>query len=181
MISAGEDGTTDAPEGAAAVAEDGISGTDPVGAPPLAGTLADTAAVFGRLGALNRESLALAAELAWTVAGDPEITPDRKDWRFAEGLRFDPVTGLQLERYDSKNPDRALRAGGGLTAARSGAPAAQRATPPSHVGSSGAPGRPCPAAAVCRRRGRLPRPGQAEGFHYAGGLGVLPTGQPEVP
>ena len=53
MISAGEDGTTGAPEGAAAVAEDGISGTDPVGAPPLAGTLADTAAVFGGLGALD--------------------------------------------------------------------------------------------------------------------------------
>jgi polyhydroxyalkanoate synthase len=84
VISAGEDGTTGAPEGAAAVAEDGISGTDPVGAPPLAGTLADTAAVFGRLGALNRESLALAAELAWIVAGGSEITPDRKDWRFAD-------------------------------------------------------------------------------------------------
>ena len=84
MISAGEDGTTGAPEGAAAVAEDGISGTDPVGVPPLAGTLADTAAVFGRLGALNRESLALAAEVARIVVGGSEITPDRKDWRFAD-------------------------------------------------------------------------------------------------
>ena len=84
MISAGEDGTTGAPEGAAAVAEDGISGTDPVGAPPLAGTLADTAAVLGGLGALNRESLALAAEVARIVVGGSEITPDRKDWRFAD-------------------------------------------------------------------------------------------------
>jgi len=75
VISAGEDGTTGAPEGAAAVAESGISGTDPVGAPPLAGTLADTAAVFGRLGALNRESLALAAELAWIVVGARRSRP----------------------------------------------------------------------------------------------------------
>ena len=84
MISAGENGTTGVPQGAAAVAEDGISGTDPVGVPPLAGTLADTAAVLGGLGALNRESLALAAELARIVVGGSEITPDRKDWRFAD-------------------------------------------------------------------------------------------------
>jgi polyhydroxyalkanoate synthase len=71
MSSAGQDGTTGA-------------GTDPVGVPSLAGTLAGTAAVFGRLGALNREGLALAAELARIAGGGSKITPDRKDWRFAD-------------------------------------------------------------------------------------------------
>ena len=71
MSSAGQDGTTGA-------------GTDPVGVPWLAGTLAGTAAVVGQLSALNRESLALAAELARIAGGGSEITPDRKDWRFAD-------------------------------------------------------------------------------------------------
>jgi polyhydroxyalkanoate synthase len=71
MSSAGQDGTTGA-------------GTDPVGVPSLAGTLAGTAAVVGRLSALNREGLALAAELAHIAGGGSEITPDRKDWRFAD-------------------------------------------------------------------------------------------------
>ena len=70
MISAGEGGTTGAPEGAAAVAEDGISGTDPVGAPPLAGTLADTAAIFGRLGALNRGESGAGRRTGPTTVGD---------------------------------------------------------------------------------------------------------------
>jgi polyhydroxyalkanoate synthase len=71
MSSAGQDGTTGA-------------GTDPVGVPSLAGALAGTAAVVGRLSALNREGLALAAELAHIAGGGSEITPDRKDWRFAD-------------------------------------------------------------------------------------------------
>ena len=71
MSSAGQDETTG-------------TGTDPVGMPSLAGTLAGTAAVVGRLGALSREGLALAAELARIVGGGSEITPDRKDWRFAD-------------------------------------------------------------------------------------------------
>jgi polyhydroxyalkanoate synthase subunit PhaC len=71
MSSAGQDETTG-------------TGTDPVGVPSLAGTLAGTAAVVGRLSALNREGLALAAELARIVGGGSGITPDRKDWRFAD-------------------------------------------------------------------------------------------------
>jgi polyhydroxyalkanoate synthase len=71
MSSAGQDETTG-------------TGTDPVGVPSLAGTLAGTAAVVGRLSALNREGLALAAELARIVGGGSGITPDRTDWRFAD-------------------------------------------------------------------------------------------------
>jgi polyhydroxyalkanoate synthase subunit PhaC len=66
------------------VAEDGISGTDPVGLPSLAGTLADTAAVFGQLGPLRREGRALAAELARILTGSSQLTPGGKDWRFAD-------------------------------------------------------------------------------------------------
>ena len=74
----------DAPGGATAIAEEAISGTDPVGVPSLAGTLADTAAVFGQFRALNREGRQLATELAHILTGSSEITPDRKDWRFAD-------------------------------------------------------------------------------------------------
>ena len=86
MSSASKDDTTAAlPQDATtAVAEDGISGTDPVGLPSLAGTLADTAAVFGQLGPLHREGRALAAELARILGGSSQLTPGGKDWRFAD-------------------------------------------------------------------------------------------------
>ena len=63
MSSASKDDTTAMlrQDAMTAVAEDGISGTDPVGLPSLAGALADTAAVFGQLGPLHREGRARAA------------------------------------------------------------------------------------------------------------------------
>lgn len=87
------------PDDPTTIAEDS-PGTDPVGAPSLAGTLADTAAVFGQRQALSREGRALAAELARILTGKSEITPDRKDWRFADpAWSANPVYLLVAQSY----------------------------------------------------------------------------------
>jgi len=72
------------PDEAADHAVDSVAGTEPIGIPSLLGAMREVAAVFAQVGAVRRSGRNLAGNLTHIARGAAPLTPDKKDWRFAD-------------------------------------------------------------------------------------------------